>query len=366
MTDDRKDVYIKYSLYLSESKSNYDIRGKRLCAALYYLNSPYDLNKRGYRKFLKERAEYLAFYPWTTDGVLHLFAFMGVGYRQLPKTGGSKKKAEASMERREVRQSEVINGFLLYLQNGREYSPNTLRIYSTGLSDYFSYFDEFTQDNCRRYIAQLGNEGKSPKTVRLRITALERLGEYLRKPVRIKRPKIQKTLNTENVPTEKEYNTLLDYLDGHNPKYAFIVRLLGTTGARVSELTQFTYEHIQQGNVVLSGKGDKYRRFFFQKRIQQEAKGKTGLVCLNRYGQPISRGGIRSMLQTFAEKTGIDKRKLHPHAFRHFFAKMYLKKTKDVVELADLLGHGSVDMTRLYLQKSYEEKRRDFNKSVDW
>ncbi|MBQ9356001.1 MAG: tyrosine-type recombinase/integrase [Prevotella sp.] len=260
----------------------------------------------------------------------------------------------------------MINGFLLYLQNEREYSPNTLRIYSTGLSDYFSYFDEFTQDNCRRYIAQLGNEGKSPKTVRLRITALERLGEYLRKPVRIKRPKIQKTLNTENVPTEKEYNTLLDYLDGHNPKYAFIVRLLGTTGARVSELTQFTYEHIQQGNVVLSGKGDKYRRFFFQKRLQQEAKGKTGLVCLNRYGVPLSKEGIRYMLKTFAEKTGIDKRKLHPHAFRHFFAKMYLKKTKDVVELADLLGHGSVDTTRLYLQKSYEEKRRDFNKSVDW
>jgi site-specific recombinase XerD len=57
---------------------------------------------------------------------------------------------------------------------------------------------------------------------------------------------------------------------------------------------------------------------------------------------------------------------MHAHAFRHFFAKMFLKKTKDIIQLADLLGHGSVDTTRIYLQKSYDEQQRDFNKNVTW
>ena len=71
-------------------------------------------------------------------------------------------------------------------------------------------------------------------------------------------------------------------------------------------------------------------------------------------------------MKTFAEKAGLPRQKLHAHAFRHFFAKMYLKKTKDVVALADLLGHGSVDITRIYLQKTQEEQKRDFNRFVSW
>ena len=66
------------------------------------------------------------------------------------------------------------------------------------------------------------------------------------------------------------------------------------------------------------------------------------------------------------EHCGIDSKKMHAHAFRHFFAKMFLKKTKDVIQLADLLGHGSVDTTRIYLQKSYDEQQREFNKNVTW
>lgn len=64
-------------------------------------------------------------------------------------------------------------------------------------------------------------------------------------------------------------------------------------------------------------------------------------------------------MQEWGRKCGIDKSKMHPHAFRHFFAKMYLKKNKDVVQLAELLGHGSIDTTRIYLQKSYDEQKEN-------
>ena len=182
----------------------------------------------------------------------------------------------------------------------------------------------------------------------------------------MKRPKIQKKLSVENVPTEKEYNQLLEYCDVNNPKWAYIIRLMGTTGCRVSELIQFTFEQIQQGTCVLRGKGTKYRNFFFVQQLRDGAQGHTGCVCINRYGQRISTRGVAQMLKDLAVRAGVSKEKVHPHAFRHFFAKMFLKKTKDVVSLADILGHSSVDITRVYLQKSQNEQNREFNRIVNW
>lgn len=121
----------------------------------------------------------------------------------------------------------------------------------------------------------------------------------------------------------------------------------------------------------MKGKGNKYRRFFFQKQLQQEAKayakehGKTGLFAVGKFG-PFTQRGFSQHLKAWGKHCGIDSRKMHAHAFRHFFAKMFLKKNKDVIQLADLLGHGSVDTTRIYLQKSYDEQKRDFNRNVTW
>ena len=175
-----------------------------------------------------------------------------------------------------------------------------------------------------------------------------------------------------NVPTENEYNRLLEYLKTKlNKDYYFFIKVLGTTGARLSEFQQFTWEDIAIGEVVLKGKGNKYRRFFFQKQLQQEVKdyiketGKSGTLAVGRYG-PLTQRGFSQHLKAWGKHCGIDSKKMHAHAFRHFFAKMFRKKTKDIIQLADLLGHGSVDTTRIYLQKSYDEQQRDFNKNVTW
>lgn len=106
---------------------------------------------------------------------------------------------------------------------------------------------------------------------------------------------------------------------------------MGTTGARLSEFQQFTWEDIIFGEVTLKGKGNKYRRFFFQKQLQQEAKayakehGKTGLFAVGRFG-PLTQRGFSQHLKAWGKHCGIDSNKMHAHAFRHFFAKMFLKK----------------------------------------
>ena len=268
---ERQQMLTEYIQSLTTSSVNYDNRGKYIDAVYRFLDSAEEVSRRGWKRWKKAHAEELIYMPWVQDAVCNLLASRGIGYKPKREQPGKARYID-KIEKRDVRQTETINNFLLWLENEREYSPNTLRIYSYSVRDFFSYFDEFNQDNARRYIAALEEKGNNPKTIRLRITSLEKLGDYLKKPVKLKRPKIQKTLSVENIPTEAEYNKLLAYCDEHAPKWAYIIRLLGTTGCRVSELIQFTYEQIQAGSCDLKGKGSKYRRFFFTKQVQERLR----------------------------------------------------------------------------------------------
>lgn len=350
------------------SKLSFQTRGKYVDGVYFFLLNADEISRRGYKKFRKTYSQESIYMPWMNDAIRDFLALNGMGYRNVKGElyKGSHKRFVDTIEKREVRQKEVIANFIDWLKGEKDYSENTLLQYSFVTRDYFSYFDDFTQDNCKKYIEKMEQLGKNPKTIRIRITCLERLGNYLKKPIKLKRPKIKATLSVENIPTEKEYQKLLDYADKNNTRFAFIIRLLGTTGCRVSELVQFTYEMVQEGNTILKGKGSKYRQFFFTKLLQEQAKGQSGYVCINKYGLQMTTRGVAASLKSIGEKVGIPKEKMHPHAFRHFFAKMYLKKTKDVVGLADLLGHGSVDTTRIYLQKSKDEQLQSFNRTITW
>lgn len=89
------------------------------------------------------------------------------------------------------------------------------------------------------------------------------------------------------------------------------------------------------------------------------------ILAMGKYGKVTSRG-LSSNMKAWGKSCGIPLEKMHPHAFRHFFAKMFLKKNHDIVLLADLLGHANMDTTRIYLQKSYEEQKASFTRSVSW
>lgn len=359
----RQKMLTSYIKSLVNSNMIYEKRGIYISMVFFFLEKAESVGKRGYKKFCKENADYLIRHIYAKEAILDFMSCLGMGYRESKR----KKKLQAqTVEKREIRQQKLINDFVAWLEKENDFSISTLRVYADTARGYFSYFDDFSQDNARQYIDVLESNGFKPRTICLRITGLEHLADFLKKPIKIKRPKIQRDLSTENIPTEKEYEKLLAYCYEKKPKWAFIIRLMATTGCRVSELMQFTYEQIREGTCVLKGKGSKYRRFFFTKELQSEAEDKSGLVCTNRQGNPIGTRGISMMLKSIGEKVGINKEKMHPHAFRHFFAKKYLQKTKDVVGLADILGHSSVDTTRIYLQKSYVEQKKEINRTIDW
>ena len=370
MTEERKEIWKKYTESLCKLRNGTDVL-YRMKGAMFFLENAKTLNKRGYNRLKKEHAYELTIDKTLRNGVLLFLDYLGVGYRKTSSVQNVQTLEKLSTISEKNRQ--LMNEFIRHTTEQQDYSRHTIDLYANSIKKFFEYATEFNNENCRRFIATMSAEGFSPQTIRLRITALEKLGVYLKSPVTLKRPKMVKQLHTENIPTEAEYERLLDYLKTRPDKIDYLyVKILATTGARVSEFLKITWDDILKGEVVLCGKGNKYRRFFFSKKLQKEVKAylssspRTGLVCVNRYGKSMSTRGFDCKLKHFAKKTGIDKTKLHAHAFRHFFAKMYLKKTKDVVQLAELLGHRSVDTTRIYLQKSYEEQKRDFNRNITW
>lgn len=370
MKENKYIIFQNYISYLYLSGKSYEYIGRYIKTVKVFLESDFSINRLGYKKFLQNNAMLIVDEPLTKDALCDFLNFLGVG-----RSKSRKEKEIKPLEKLctvSDKNKKMINDFIYYLTQEEDYSPHTLQIYAYSVKKYFEYANEISVDNYKRFVKMLEDDGFSPQTIRLRITALEKLSKFVKKPIELKRPKFGRKLNTENVPTEDDYERLLTFLKTKkNQDHYFFIKILATTGARVSEFFQFTWENILDGEVTLKGKGNKYRRFFFGKQLQNEVKnylkqtGKSGYVAVGKYGRLTQRGLCQSM-KDWGDKCGIERAKMHPHAFRHFFAKMYLKKNKDVIQLAELLGHGSIDTTRIYLQKSYDEQKKEFNRSVTW
>lgn len=284
-------------------------------------------------------------------------------------------KVEEERAQEKVSSQQIMKGFDKWLRNENSYSECTCKLYNEGAKDFFvrHHFSELSTEAVKEYKAILENEGRKPQTVNARLNAMAVLAKYLGKNIEVKTTKIQRTLSLEDVPSEEEVGRLLEYCKAHGKENVYIwIRLLSTTGARVHEFLKFTFEMVAAGSADLKGKGNKVRRFFFTESVRQECaeyarkNNLQGIIAQNRYGMPYSSRGIASELKIQARGAGINPDKIYPHAFRHYFAKMYLKRNNNLIDLANILGHSNLDITRIYLQNTKEEQVASFEKNVDW
>lgn len=366
---DKKDIFFKYSEYILTSDKTFRLKTEYLRHVQSYINSTSEYNKKTYKEYINNHLSDRLYDRYQKESILDFLSFMGVGFR---KKNIKKEKPLEKLEVISEKNKLQINKYLDWLQTENDYSDNTAKSYIHTIKDFFKYSNEFSLEQSKRYVRSLEELKMKPGTLNLRITGLEKYSEFIGKPIKMKRLKIPRKLQADNIPTEEEYARLLEYLKTkNNQDHYYWIKVLATTGARASEFLQIKWEDILNGEVTLKGKGSKFRRFFFNKNLQNEVRRyvseteRTGHLAMGKFG-PITSRGLYINMQEWGRKCGIDKSKMHPHAFRHFFAKMYLKKNKDVVQLAELLGHGSIDTTRIYLQKSYDEQKREFNRSVTW
>lgn len=258
--------------------------------------------------------------------------------------------------------------------NETNLSQNTKATYSAAVKQYYSMYDRLTKSNLSKYKLFL-IENYSARTVNLRIRAINLLLEYEGKEeLKIPFVRIQQKNFVDNVISEADYEYLIKCLKSDGDMYwYFVVRFMCATGARVSELVKIKVEHVKLGYVDMYSKGNKIRRLYIPLKLRTEAIEwlksigmDTGFLFLNNQGKPISTRSIGRKLKIFAEKYNIDEDVMYPHSFRHRFAKNFLARYNDLALLSDLMGHSSIEITRVYLRLSTHEQQNIVDTYIDW
>ena len=185
--------------------------------------------------------------------------------------------------------------------------------------------------------------------------------------LRVKSLKLQQQVfcPEEKELTKAEYTRLCRTAERkHNERLNLILQTICGTGIRVSELQYITVEAVKQGEAVVNCKA-KTRSVFIVKELKQkllryaaEQNIKTGMIFVTRTGKPISRTNIWREMKALCEEANVNPKKVFPHNLRHLFARVFYGIEKDIAKLADILGHSSINTTRIYIISTGTEHQK--------
>ena len=187
----------------------------------------------------------------------------------------------------------------------------------------------------------------------------------------VKPLKVQRSLflKEEKELSKEEYRKLVKTARQEGKEQiALCMETIAATGIRISELRYFTVEKVKKGRIEICNKG-KYRRIFLTDDIRKKllhycktAGVREGQIFVTRTGKPKDRSNLWKEMKKLKEKAGICASKIFPHNFRHLFARVYYTCTKDLAGLADLLGHSSLNVTRIYTSNTGEVYQKQLEK----
>ncbi len=189
--------------------------------------------------------------------------------------------------------------------------------------------------------------------------------------LKIKTIKTQRSIfsNDEKELTKAEYSRLLSAAQSEkNQRLYLLMQCICATGIRVSEVKYITVESLSFGRAEIDNKGK--RRIVFiptklckaLKSYAKSRKIKSGAVFVSKNGRPLDRSNIWASMKKLCDTAKVSSKKVFPHNLRHLFARTYYSLQKDIVRLADILGHLSINTTRIYTQESGEIHRQQIQK----
>lgn len=215
---------------------------------------------------------------------------------------------------------------------------------------------------------QLLESEYAPKSVNSVLSSLNSFFEWINHPeYKVKSLKIQKNtfIEPNRELTKVEYDILLKtaYEQGKTRLY-LVMQTICATGIRVSELAYITVDAVKNGVASIKCKGKNRVIFIPSKlckmlqRYIREKNIKNGAVFVTRKGNPLNRSNIWAEMKRLCDKAGVLASKVFPHNLRHLFGKTYYAVYQDIVRLADILGHSSINTTRIYTAESGEVHRK--------
>lgn len=212
---------------------------------------------------------------------------------------------------------------------------------------------EYKSMLCERY---------APASVNAAISSLNSFFSYInRYDCRVKALKIQRQIfsSSDRELTKVEYERLLSAARKKRRLY-LLMQTICSTGIRVSEVRYITAAAVKSGYALIDGKG-KLRKVFLPKRLCKmlntyiKRQGiSSGAVFITKSGRPLDRSNIWAEMKKLCQDAGVARKKVFPHNLRHLFARTYYSLQKDIVRLADILGHSSINTTRIYTMETGE------------
>ena len=264
---------------------------------------------------------------------------------------------------------EALGKFTLMLRE-RERSPGTIEKYLRDIRAFAAWLGgaEVTRERAAAWRDSLLERGYAPVTVNSMVAAVNQFFAFLGwEDCKVKALKIQRKLFRDDRKelTREEYQRLLDSAhDLGRERLALLLETICATGIRVSEVKYITVEAAQAGRAEISLKG-KLRTILLPgklcrklKKYARQQKTASGEIFLTRSGRGISRKQIWAEMKAVCRAAGVAESKVFPHNLRHLFARTFYQASRDVVRLADVLGHASVETTRIYLVSTGAEHAR--------
>ena len=264
---------------------------------------------------------------------------------------------------------ETVSQFENHLRM-EEKAQNTIEKYIRDITAFAEYLcgKAISKELAIAYKQHLQDSGYAVRSINSIIASINALfgfvGLY---DCRLKSLKIQKQIYCpeEKELTKTEYVRLINAAKyKKNERLSLLIQTICGTGIRVSELQYITVEAVKSGEAVVSLKG-KTRTVFIVRELRRkllryaaEQEIKSGLIFITRTGKPLSRTNIWREMKSLCEQAGVNPQKVFPHNLRHLFARTFYGIEKDIAKLADILGHSSINNTRIYIIATGNEHRK--------
>lgn len=253
-----------------------------------------------------------------------------------------------------------------------EKSPATVEKYLRDAGAFLAYCEgkDITKENTVAYKHFLQEKGYAIRSINSMLASVNSLLDFLgRGDCKVKNLRCQRrTYCTEDMElTKAEYMRLLE-ASRRQEQLNLVIQTICGTGIRVSELRYFTVEAIRRGEITVQCKS-KTRTILIPGKLKKlllnyaaKKNIQSGAVFITRNGRPLDRSNIWAQMKGLCKAAGVKPSKVFPHNLRKLFARTFYRIEKDIAKLADILGHSSIDTTRIYIMTTCSEHRRKIDR----
>ena len=270
------------------------------------------------------------------------------------------------MEQRKITE-EMLRSYHQYLLR-EEKSTATVEKYLRDVRAFAFYAgeSEITKEVVLEYKRELQEKEYAVRSINSMLASLNSFLIYMGwTDCKVKSFKLQRQVYCaeEKELTKAEYERLLKAAE-KNEQLRLVMQTICGTGIRVSELKFFTVEAVSRGEVIVNCKA-KTRTILIPGKLRKllldyarKQKIRSGVIFLTRNGKPLDRKTIWAQMKGLCKAAGVNPSKVFPHNLRKLFARTFYGIEKDIAKLADILGHSSIDTTRIYIMTTGTEHRR--------